>query len=153
MDLLKKYQQKRKFKKTSEPKGKVKQNKEKKSIFVVHEHWASHHHFDLRLEMDGVLKSWAVPKQLPKKTNLKRLAIQVEDHPYEYKDFQGTIPEGQYGAGKVEIWDKGTYTLEEKTKNKIVFNLKGKKLKGEYSLILFRPPKNWLLMKTKNDKT
>lgn len=148
-DKLKKYHQKRKFEITSEPKGTVKQKDSKKNTFVVHEHWASRHHFDLRLEMDGVLKSWAVPKEPPKEEGVKRLAVQVEDHPFEYKDFQGTIPEGQYGAGKVEIWDKGDYVLEEKTKNKIIFNLKGKKLKGGYSLILFRPPKNWLLFKNK----
>jgi bifunctional non-homologous end joining protein LigD len=149
MDKLKKYKQKREFKKTSEHGGKTSKKKISKLIFVVQEHWASHHHFDFRLEMNGVLQSWAVPKTIPIKPNIKRLAIQVEDHHYEYKDFQGTIPEGQYGAGKVKIWDKGTYELTEKTKNKLVFNLKGKKLKGEYSLILFKPPKNWLLMKNK----
>ncbi len=149
MNKLKQYKQKRKFKKTSEPRGTTSKKKPSKLIFVVHEHFATRHHFDFRLEMKGVLKSWAVPKTIPLKPNIKRLAIQVEDHPYEYKDFQGTIPEGQYGAGKVKIWDKGTYELTEKTKNKLVFNLKGKKLKGEYSMIRFRPPKQWLLMKTK----
>ncbi|MBR9683851.1 3'-phosphoesterase [Candidatus Woesearchaeota archaeon] len=146
---LKKYQQKRKFKVTSEPKGKVKKTTKKKLIYVVQHHFATREHYDFRLEMNGVLKSWAVPKQPPKKANIKRLAIQVEDHPLEYASFKGTIPEGQYGAGKVEIWDNGTYTLEEKTKNKLVFNLYGKKLKGEYSLIRFRPPKGWLLLKNK----
>jgi len=149
MDKLKKYQQKRKFKVTPEPKGKVVKKQQKKLIFVIHHHFATREHYDLRLEMDGVLKSWAVPKKPPEKPNIKRLAIQVEDHPLEYASFQGTIPEGQYGAGTVKIWDKGTYGVIEKTKNKIVFNLKGRKLKGEYSLILFRPPKNWLLFKNK----
>lgn len=116
---------------------------------MVHEHWASHHHFDFRLEIEGVLKSWAVPKNLPKKRGEKKLAVQVEDHPLEYAQFEGTIPEGQYGAGKVEIWDKGKLEIKEKGKNSIKFRLFGKKLKGEYSV--FHPPtfekKNWLLMK------
>jgi DNA ligase D-like protein (predicted 3'-phosphoesterase) len=116
-------------------------------IFVVHKHHASHLHWDLRLEMNRVLKSWAVPKQPPLKKGLKRLAVQVTDHALSYAKFEGTIPKGQYGAGKVEIWDKGTYSIVEKEKKKIVVNFKGKKLKGEYCLILFRPPKNWLFFK------
>jgi DNA ligase D-like protein (predicted 3'-phosphoesterase) len=116
-----------------------------KKIFVVHEHWASHHHFDLRLEMDGVLKSWAVPKEPPLK-GIKRLAIQVEDHPLSYASFEGEIPEGFYGAGKVKIWDKGNYDLVEKDEKKIVFILKGKKLTGKYCLLKFRD-KNWLFFK------
>jgi bifunctional non-homologous end joining protein LigD len=142
------YQKKRQFRKTPEPRGKVKKE-EQKSIFVVHEHWASHHHFDFRLAIEGVLKSWAIPKTLPQKPGEKRLAVQVEDHPLEYTFFEGTIPEGQYGAGKVAIWDQGKLKISEKEKNSIKFFLQGKKLKGEYSL--FHPPsfeeKNWLLMK------
>jgi DNA ligase D-like protein (predicted 3'-phosphoesterase) len=142
------YRKKRKFTQTSEPKGKVKKSKQG-SIFVVHEHWASHHHFDFRLEIDGVLKSWAVPKVLPQKAGEKRLAVQVEDHPLEYGSFKGTISEGQYGAGKVEIWDNGKLEIIEKEENSIKFQLMGKKLKGEYTI--FHPPtfeeKNWLLMK------
>ena len=144
------YQKKRKFSQTPEPIGKVKR-KRKELIFVIHEHWASHHHFDFRLEIDGALKSWAVPKGPPRKKGEKRLAVQVEDHPLEYASFEGKIPEGQYGAGKVEIWDKGKLKIEEKTPNSIRFELFGKKLKGEYSL--FHPPsfekKSWLLMKKK----
>ena len=116
--------------------------------FVVHEHWASHHHFDLRLEMDGVLKSWAVPKEVPAEPGMKRLAVQVEDHPLSYASFTGTIPEGMYGAGKVEIWDSGHYSLVERGPKKIVVDFKGKKLKGHYALVNFKD-KNWLFFKTK----
>ncbi len=116
-------------------------------IFVVHKHSATHLHWDLRLEMHGVLKSWAVPKQPPLKKDMKRLAILVDDHSLSYAKFEGTIPEGQYGAGKVEIWDKGTYELLEQEKNKLVVKFKGKRLKGDYVLLLFRPPKNWLFFK------
>lgn len=142
------YQKKREFTKTSEPKGEIGKNK-KEQIFVVHEHWATRHHFDFRLEIDGVLKSWAVPKGPPQKIGEKRLAVQVEDHPLEYAKFKGTIPEGQYGAGKVEIWDKGKLEVKEKAANSIKFILYGKKLKGDFSI--FHPPtfekKNWLLVK------
>lgn len=118
--------------------------------FVVHEHWASHHHFDFRLEMDGVLKSWAVPKGPPVLPGIKRLAMQVEDHSIDYASFEGTIPEGEYGAGKVEIWDRGEYTLNEITTKTIRFTLKGTKLTGEYSLVLMnanRGKAQWLLFK------
>ncbi len=104
-------------------------------IFVIHEHHATHLHWDLRLEMQGVLKSWALPKEPAKSKNIKRLAIQTEDHDLSYKDFEGTIPEGMYGAGKVKIWDKGTYILDSKKSEKIVFHLHGKKLKGKYVLL------------------
>ena len=144
---LKKYRLKRNFEITSEPKGKV--LKTSKYRFVVHEHWASHHHFDFRLEMGGVLKSWAVPKRIPKKEKIKRLAIQTENHPMSYINFEGKIPEGCYGAGTVKIFDKGTYELIEITKDRIVFKLKGKKLKGNYSLIKLKDRKNqWLLFKS-----
>lgn len=96
--------------------------------------------------MEGKLKSWAVPKEPPKEKGVKRLAIQVEDHDLEYANFEGEIPEGQYGAGKVEIWDKGTYFLEEKDNKKIVFRVNGKKLQGKYCLVNFK--KNyWLFFK------
>jgi len=121
------------------------------SIFVIHEHFASHHHWDLRLEIGGVLKSWAIPKQPPRTTEFKRLAIQVEDHARSYANFEGEIPEGQYGAGKVKIWDKGKFHLIEKTNKKIEFELKGLKLKGRYVLVRTnygdKPEKSWLFMK------
>jgi len=101
---LKKYWKKRNFAKTTEPRGEMKMNG---NIYVIQKHAATHLHYDLRLEMDGVLKSWAIPKEPPIATNIKRLAVQVEDHPIEYANFEGTIPEGEYGAGTVEIWDKG----------------------------------------------
>jgi DNA ligase D-like protein (predicted 3'-phosphoesterase) len=115
-------------------------------IFVVQEHWATHHHFDFRLEVGGVLKSWAIPKEIPTKKGEKRLAVQVEDHDLEYANFEGEIPEGQYGAGKVKIWDKGKYKIIEENQKKLKFRLFGKKLKGIYELINFKD-KNWLLFK------
>jgi len=146
--MLKKYKQKRNFNKTSEPKpNKTKLNQSKQPVFVVQEHHARNLHWDFRLEMDGVLKSWAIPKSPPLIPNQKRLAIQVEDHPLEYKDFEGEIPKNQYGAGKVIIWDKGEYQLLTQDKNRLEFKLQGKKLKGIY--ILLKPesfePNNWLM--------
>ena len=118
--------------------------------FVIQEHHASHLHWDLRLEMDGVLKSWAVPKEPPREPGVRRLAVEVEDHPLDYIDFEGVIPEGQYGAGRVIIWDRGTYTLESRKPDKIVFWLNGEKLRGRYALVRFkRNPRNWLFFKTK----
>jgi DNA ligase D-like protein (predicted 3'-phosphoesterase) len=117
-------------------------------VYVVHEHWASHHHFDFRLEMDGVLKSWAVPKGVPGASGIRHLAMQVDDHTLDYGSFEGTIPEGRYGAGKVEIWDKGEFTLEERTPSLIRFTLHGPKLQGEYALVLMNGGKGqWLLLK------
>ena len=145
---LESYKEKRDFGKTPEPKGKTVKSR-KNPVFVVQEHWASRHHYDFRLEIDGVLKSWAIPKNLPRKVGEKRLAVRVEDHPLEYGFFEGIIHEGQYGAGKVEIWDKGELEIKEKTANSLKFLLRGKRLKGEFSL--FHPPsfakKSWLLMK------
>ncbi len=117
--------------------------------FVVQKHDATRLHHDFRLEMDGVLKSWAVPKEPPTEAGVKRLAVEVEDHELSYIDFEGTIPEGKYGAGTVEIWDKGTYTLKHRSKDKLVFTLHGQKLNGDYTLIRFKADKNWLLLKNK----
>lgn len=114
--------------------------------FVIQEHNATHLHWDFRLEKDGVLKSWAVPKGPPEEKAIKRLAIEVKDHEISYIDFEGTIPEGQYGAGTVRIWDKGTYQIESESPKRIVFELKGKRLKGRYSLVHLKE-KQWLLIK------
>ena len=117
--------------------------------FVVQKHDATRLHYDFRLEMDEVLKSWAIPKEPPTEPNIKRLAVEVEDHPVSYITFEGTIPEGEYGAGTVEIWDKGTYTLKSRSSNKIVFTLRGEKLAGDYVLVRFKEDKNWLFFKKK----
>jgi DNA ligase D-like protein (predicted 3'-phosphoesterase) len=118
--------------------------------FVVQEHHARNLHWDFRLEMDGVLKSWAVPKTPPTSPGVRRLAVQVEDHDLDYYDFEGTIPEGEYGAGTVEIWDSGTFVLESRNLGKIVFVLDGNRMKGRYTLVHFTDKaENWLLFKTK----
>ncbi len=145
---LDEYAKKRDFNKTPEPTGSKKDDMSSR-IFVVQEHDASHLHHDLRLEKDGVLKSWAVPKGIPEKQGLKRLAIQTEDHPLEYGKFHGTIPKGQYGAGTVKIWDNGRLAIRKWEEGKIEFSLQGKRLEGDYVLVRFKRggEKNWLLMK------
>jgi len=117
--------------------------------FVIQKHRATHLHYDFRLEMDNVLKSWAVPKEPPTQPSIRRLAVQVEDHELSYIDFEGAIPEGEYGAGTVEIWDKGTYMLKNRSDKIIEFTLDGSKLKGNYALINFKE-NNWLLIKKKS---
>ena len=120
----------------------------KKPIFVVHHHLSKRPHFDLRLEMDGVLKSWAVPKGVPEESGVRRLAVAVDDHSMEYASFTGRIPAGQYGAGEVKIFDNGTYDLLEREPHKIRFAFHGKRLNGEYELVDFKHDgKNWLLFK------
>jgi DNA ligase D-like protein (predicted 3'-phosphoesterase) len=148
MSLLQ-YEKKRNLKKSNEPQAKIKKTSDKKLIYLIQEHHATHLHWDLRLEMDGVLKSWAVPKIPPKEKNEKRLAIQVEDHPIGYAKFRGTISEGNYGAGEVKIWDEGTYELIEKNSKKISLEINGKKLKGKYCLIKtnYGNKKSWLFFK------
>ena len=131
MANLSKYKQKRKFSKTPEPIGKVSKKKGKKLIFVVHFHISKRPHYDLRLEQEGVLASWAVTKEPPLEKGIKRLAIKVEDHPIEYVSFHGIIPKGNYGAGTVKIWDKGKYNLIKKTNKEYEVDFKGKKLKGK----------------------
>ena len=161
---LVKYIEKRNFTVSPESKAVLKKNSATLS-FVVQRHKATHLHYDFRLEMDGVLKSWAIPKGPSMNPGDKRLAMMVEDHPYSYKDFNGVIPEG-YGAGIVEIWDKGKYTdiessgkdAEKKLKKalkagSLKFILHGKKLKGEFALVKLKGKQEnaWLLIKH-NDK-
>lgn len=158
---LKKYREKRNFTITREPTGHRKKKKIiKEPIFVIQKHAARHLHYDLRLEMDGVLKSWAVPKGPSLDPASKRLAVAVEDHPLEYGSFEGTIPTGQYGAGSVLLWDTGTWNCETDPnqayhKGDITFTLQGQKLKGTWKLIRMKSNdepegKNWLLMKVKD---
>lgn len=152
--MLEEYAKKRDFEKTSEPPANGLEKSSDKPIFVVQRHDATNLHYDFRLEMDGVLKSWAVPKEPPKKAGTKRLAIQTEDHPLEYADFEGEIPEGEYGAGKVEIWDKGTFELLKRNEKEITVTLEGEELKGDYVLIRTKygkEDKGWLFFKKKAD--
>jgi bifunctional non-homologous end joining protein LigD len=161
MSRLSKYQEKRDFNKTSEPEGKVK-SESRKGIFVVQQHDATRLHYDFRLEMDGVLKSWAVPKGIPVTQAEKHLAVETEDHPIEYAKFEGKIPKGEYGAGEVKIWDRGSYKnirqkgmKESYESGQIEVNLKGGILKGNYAVIRTKfndNPKNWLIIKMRDDK-
>ena len=153
---------KRNFRTTPEPRTRAPHRRRKELIFVVQKHRASHVHHDFRLELDRVLKSWAVPKGPPRRLADKRLAVQVEDHPYAYKDFEGRIPEGEYGAGLVVKWDGGTYAAEGASsaaeseramraglrRGRASFILKAGKLRGAYSLVRLKRPKQWLLIKT-----
>ena len=145
---LDKYRTKRDFSKTSEPRGDA---ASEQPIFVIQEHHASHLHYDFRLSLDGVLKSWAVPKGVPEEKGIKHLAVETEDHPLEYANFEGEIPKGEYGGGQVLIWDRGEYVLEHRDQDKVVFELKGTRLTGRYSIVRFKgresSPKNWLIMK------
>ena len=143
---LEDYRQKRDFRKTPEPQGE--QLGGEKSRFVVQKHQASHLHYDFRLEMNDALRSWAVPKGVPLEPGIRRLAVQVEDHPLEYIDFAGTIPQGEYGAGTVQIWDKGKYTLDKQNPDLLEITLYGDKLIGGYVLI-HTGDKNWLIIKRK----
>ncbi len=151
---LKEYKEKRNFRRTPEP---IESKAKKKSdglAYVIQKHDASHLHFDLRLEEGGVLKSWAIPKLPPQEEGIRRLAVETEDHPLGYQNFEGSIPEGEYGAGRVEIWDKGTYIPLETETTKRIFEVEGKKLRGRYCLIKLKPKKpddkNWLFFKLKN---
>lgn len=155
------YNTKRDFKKTAEPKGKIRKSG-KELLFVIQKHDASQLHYDFRLEMDGVLVSWAIPKGPSSDASVKRLAVHVENHPMGYIDFEGTIPKGQYGGGTVMVWDTGTFFAEgskdyeesEKLVKKmhdqgnIKIEMHGKKLKGLYHLIRMKgKDQEWLLMK------
>lgn len=149
-DKLKKYNAKRNFNRTKEPKGKV-INNSKRLRFVVQHHIARKDHYDFRLEFDGVLKSWAVPKGPSYDPKDKRLAIMVEDHPLSYRNFEGTIPKGEYGGGVVMIWDEGYWEpLGVYNEKSFKFILKGKRLNGKWTLINFKD-NNWLLIKEKDE--
>jgi DNA ligase D-like protein (predicted 3'-phosphoesterase) len=150
---LKKYNEKRDFSKTPEPEGEVKGGSARQLSFAIQKHHARHLHYDMRLERDGVLKSWAIPKGPPSASGIKRLAVETEDHPLGYQDFEGEIPEGNYGAGKVEIWDKGSYLPIEWKESVIVFEVKAEKLEGTFCLVKLKPKevkdRNWLFFKKK----
>ena len=148
---LEEYWIKRDFSKTPEPRGKVKE--EKGDLFVIQEHHASSLHWDLRLERDGVLKSWAVPKGVPEERGIRRLAIQTEDHPVEYAGFQGTIPEGEYGGGVITTWDEGRYTTEKWLEEEIIMLLQGERVTGRYCMIGLKGQRgNWLLFRCGADE-
>lgn len=155
---LKTYRKKRNFKRSTEPYGRIKKNKQ--LIYIIQKHAASHLHYDLRLELNGVLKSWAIPKGPSLDSSIKRLAVHVEDHPIDYAQFEGVIPKGEYGGGTVMLWDKGTWECENADANlaykngNLSFILKGKKLKGTWNLVRIKNnPKNWLFIKAKDRYT
>ena len=151
---LKAYEKKRDFRRTPEPPPEKTRKNREGLAYVIQKHRASHLHYDLRLEEKGVLKSWAVPKEPPRAEGIRRLAVETEDHPLGYEDFEGDIPEGEYGAGRVEIWDSGTYEAEETTSGKRVVLINGRVLKGRYALIKLKPDntadKNWLFFRLKS---
>jgi bifunctional non-homologous end joining protein LigD len=163
---LETYQTKRKFDETPEPSGLISKGDKAGLRFVIQKHAASHLHYDFRLEFDGVLKSWAIPKGPSLDSSVKRLAMAVEDHPLDYRTFEGNIPAGNYGAGTVMIWDEGTYTVADGlsqveterrmamglASGKLTFQLQGHKLQGEFALIrTHRDPKSWLLIKHQDE--
>src|SRR3954451_16674395 len=163
---LAEYRRKRDFTRTAEPPGGSAASKQKLA-FVIQKHAASHLHYDLRLELDGVMKSWAVPKGPSLDPTVKRLAMQVEDHPIEYNSFEGTIPKGEYGGGTVMLWDRGTYTYGGSDpdpieglrrgylKGDFKFVLNGKRLKGSWALVRMRRNQSgkpqWLLIKHRDE--
>jgi len=168
-DLLKKYREKRDFQRTAEPSGGGEKKISERPIFVIQKHDASHLHYDFRLEVEGVLKSWAVPKGPSTDPHDKRLAVPTEDHPLEYAHFEGVIPKEEYGGGTVLVWDAGTYRnlRMEKAKDqtsmeqaieqgKIEVWLEGKKLQGGYALVRSGKPdksgrERWLLIKKRDE--
>ncbi|AKG53699.1 ATP-dependent DNA ligase LigD [Dehalogenimonas sp. WBC-2] len=160
-DKLQEYRSKRDFQRTKEPAPEIKRQPTKEPIFVIQKHDASHLHYDFRLEVDGVLKSWAIPKGPSLDPQVKRLAVPTEDHPMAYGGFEGTIPQGEYGGGTVMVWDSGNYENIQAAKEKplsmaealaagrIEVFLKGKKLRGLFALI--RTTRGWLLFKMKDE--
>src|ERR1700750_478022 len=161
--LLAKYRAKRDFSKTAEPSGDAEVKEAKGLRFVVQKHAASHLHYDLRLELDGVFKSWAVTKGPSLDPRDKRLAVEVEDHPLDYGDFEGTIPEDQYGGGTVQLWDRGYWEAESDDpdrgfkKGDLKFTLHGDKLHGSWVLVRMKGDRyggkrtNWLLIKHRDE--
>ncbi|GAB2779261.1 DNA polymerase ligase N-terminal domain-containing protein [Salinimicrobium soli] len=165
---MKSYNEKRDFTKTREPKDEPSKKKNEKPIFVIQKHDATNLHYDFRLEIDNTLKSWSVPKGPSTDPSVKRMAIPTEDHPIAYANFEGTIPQGEYGGGTVMIWDKGTIESNKKDKEGNIISLEesynegsievtlhGKKLKGGYNLIEMKGGKmkgNWLLMKQHDEE-
>jgi bifunctional non-homologous end joining protein LigD len=168
-DRLSEYRRKRDFTRTREPRGGIRK-KSPRLTYVIHKHAASRLHYDLRLELDGVMKSWAIPKGPSLDPSVKRLAIHVEDHPIEYNTFEGTIPAGEYGGGTVMVWDQGTYTAPDDSgdpeetlregyrKGDFKFLLRGKRLKGSWVLVRTRGWGNrnrqgqWLLIKHRDKR-
>lgn len=154
---LEEYRKKRNFKETPEPSGRRKARQaRRRPIFVVQKHEASHLHYDFRLEIAGNLASWAIPKGPSMSSSDRRLAVRTEDHPMEYADFEGVIPEGHYGAGTVMVWDAGTYETEEDlppaeqlSRGELKFRLAGKKLSGGFALI--RSGERWFLIKRRDE--
>ena len=150
---LREYAKKRDFAKTPEPAGKeAPKGRSRGLLYVIQKHAASRLHYDLRLEENGVLASWAIPKAPPMAEGEKRLAVRTEDHPIGYADFEGAIPEPEYGAGTVEIWDRGTYEAVETTASKWVVDIRGRKLNGRFALIRIKPRAgkkdvNWLFFR------
>ncbi|WP_203293391.1 DNA polymerase ligase N-terminal domain-containing protein [Luteirhabdus pelagi] len=162
------YTNKRDFNKTKEPKGGLKKGNPDTPVFVIQKHDATNLHYDFRLEIDGTLKSWSVPKGPSTDPSVKRMAIPTEDHPLEYADFEGTIPEGEYGGGTVMIWDRGTFKnikkndegeeidlLKSYDMGTVEISLQGEKLKGAYALIKMKSGNmkgNWLLIKQDDEE-
>lgn len=156
---LKEYKKKRDFKKTPEPQAKKRAKKTKEPLYVIQHHEASHDHYDLRLEINGVLKSWAIPKGPSLDPAVKRLAVETEDHPMAYADFEGIIPQGQYGGGTVMVWDIGTYDnskaeygttmADAYKKGRIEVEIHGKKLQGAFALI--KTKLGWLFFKQEDE--
>src|ERR1700734_3638648 len=161
---LSKYRAKRDFSKTAEPSGQTKITASNRRRFIVQKHAATRLHYDLRLELDGIFKSWAVTRGPSLNPHDKRLAVEVEDHPLDYGDFEGTIPKGQYGGGTVQLWDRGFWQVEGRDtaevalqKGDLKFTLDGERLKGSWVLVRMRGDKfkskrtNWLLIKHRDD--
>ena len=168
MSTKSEYEKKRDFSKTKEPQASVKKRNDSEPIFVIQKHDATNLHYDFRLEIDGTLKSWSIPKGPSTDPSVKRMAIPTEDHPLEYADFEGTIPKSEYGGGTVMIWDKGTFENLKTEKDGKPIDLKksyemgtlevslnGKKISGGYAMIKMKSGNmegNWLLVKMKDDK-